>query len=364
MAEGIAILLPIYGDRRHIVACIRSLSNQTLAPGEVLAVDDCNDSATSELVRKELARSGLAHRLIRNPTPRGISESTAQALEASSSNLVGFVDCDDLLSPQAVEKVVAAFETEPIDALSSNFSYFRSSPGKAKPRIRPRQETDTQWVDVVGGENFFTHFRVFRRELISDFDWGQAADGVQDAQLNFHLRNHTFKLLDDYLYFHRVHSNQTSVWMPASRGIALNLSRRKMLKKHLPKPRKTFSNEIILSLNSRLVGTGGVGLHSNGRVISSPFSPAFQANDLNLLIIRLNDFTTDESVAITLAQRKRGTVVGWRIDTVEPRVRELLVQFSGLPNFILCVDQISMSITRALVPAETEIFCQQENISS
>ena len=105
-AGRVAVIIPAK-DRAHLLgATLRSVRHQTLSPSEVIVVDDGSSDATSRV-----AEEGGAT-VIRNS---GVSWGPAKArnvgLERVTGDYVNFLDSDDLLMPNALERLHAAIST-------------------------------------------------------------------------------------------------------------------------------------------------------------------------------------------------------------------------------------------------------------
>lgn len=96
-------IVPAYNEAETVGETVRSLRRQTLAPVEVIVVDDCSTDATAEVA----AAAGAT--VLRPPRNTG-SKAGAQsfALAAVETELVMAVDADTVLAPDAVEKLAPA----------------------------------------------------------------------------------------------------------------------------------------------------------------------------------------------------------------------------------------------------------------
>jgi poly-beta-1,6-N-acetyl-D-glucosamine synthase len=114
-AQGIesrlTAIVPAYNEAETVAETVRSLREQTLAPVEVVVIDDCSTDATAEVARAAGAT------VIRPPANTG-SKAGAQtfALESVRTELVMAVDADTVLSPDAIEELMPALEDPEVAA--------------------------------------------------------------------------------------------------------------------------------------------------------------------------------------------------------------------------------------------------------
>ena len=105
----VSLYIPAYNAATIVNTSIESLLSQTLAPDEILVIDDGSHDATSEIVSryKEI-------RLIRHDRNRGLAAARNTAVRAARNELVGSVDADCAAAPAWLEKLVPAFEDQKI----------------------------------------------------------------------------------------------------------------------------------------------------------------------------------------------------------------------------------------------------------
>lgn len=109
--SNLTAIIPAFNEAESVGDTVRSLLGQTLAPAEVVVVDDCSTDATAAVAKAEGAR------VIRPPANTG-SKAGAQsfALETVTTPLVMAVDADTVLAPDAVEKLLPALDDEDVAA--------------------------------------------------------------------------------------------------------------------------------------------------------------------------------------------------------------------------------------------------------
>lgn len=102
---GLTVLVPAYNEAGSIEDTIRSLQTQTLTPDEIVVIDDCSTDGTAGVAE------GLGVTVIRPPRNTG-SKAGAQtfALAQVRTPMVMAIDADTTLAPDAIERLMRAFE--------------------------------------------------------------------------------------------------------------------------------------------------------------------------------------------------------------------------------------------------------------
>jgi poly-beta-1,6-N-acetyl-D-glucosamine synthase len=110
-AGGLTVIIPAYNEADSIADTIRSLQGQTRVPDEIFAIDDCSTDATAEVA------AGLGVTVLRPPRNTG-SKAGAQtfALERVETEMVMAIDADTTLDPEAIERLLPAFEDREVTA--------------------------------------------------------------------------------------------------------------------------------------------------------------------------------------------------------------------------------------------------------
>ena len=107
----LTVLVPAYNEEEHIRQTIRSLQEQTLSPAEIIVIDDCSTDNTGK------AASDMKVTVLRPPVNTG-SKAGAQnyALGYVKTEYTMAVDADTTLAPDAIEKIMQAFDDTEISA--------------------------------------------------------------------------------------------------------------------------------------------------------------------------------------------------------------------------------------------------------
>lgn len=137
MNSDVSVIIPVYNGARFIERTIESVLRQTLAPKEIIIVDD----ASTDETRRCIERVAADHTFIQVPENRGVCHSRNAGIRASTSPLIALSDQDDLWHPEKLARQVAAFEAHPsIELLFTNFNicgmrYLTKAINLQKPRL-------------------------------------------------------------------------------------------------------------------------------------------------------------------------------------------------------------------------------------
>lgn len=112
----VSVIIPVYNGADKLTRCLDSLRGQTLRDIEMIFVDDASSDGTAELLA-QAAREDARIRVITHTENLTASVSRNEGIRAAQGEYITFVDGDDALLPQALEKLVANMERDPVDVL-------------------------------------------------------------------------------------------------------------------------------------------------------------------------------------------------------------------------------------------------------
>ena len=90
----ISVFLPIYNKENYLVNCIENLQNQTLKDIEIVALNDCSNDSSLEILNN-FAKNDQRIKIINNDQNHGLLYSRAMGILNSSGEYLMNLDPDD-----------------------------------------------------------------------------------------------------------------------------------------------------------------------------------------------------------------------------------------------------------------------------
>lgn len=216
----ISIIIPVYNTRpRFLREALQSVFAQTYTNWEICLVDDQSNSPSTIAIFDELAQSPDARvKTLRLEENRGIAGASQAALELADGDYVGFLDHDDLLTPNALSEVVALLrEEQALDFIYTDHVMIdhggRPKHYASKPGWSP---------EFLLSTNYIVHFKVVRRSLLLSIGGLQnEIDNVQDLGVTCALAAAGAKVghVAKPLYLWREHRASVALSTQAKPGI-------------------------------------------------------------------------------------------------------------------------------------------------
>jgi glycosyltransferase involved in cell wall biosynthesis len=107
MRDGITVLIPVYNGARYLSECIQSVVDQTLPAAEIIIVDDGSQDNTPEVAQAWSARVRY-HRVPHG----GLPYARNHGLRFTETELIAFIDSDDIWLPRKLELQMTALSRE------------------------------------------------------------------------------------------------------------------------------------------------------------------------------------------------------------------------------------------------------------
>ena len=153
----ISIIVPFHNAGDTLEACLKSVSGQSFGDWELILVDDGSTDGSAEAAR-EYAGSDPRVSLVRLAPGEGVSGARNAGLGRVRGEYFTFLDADDLLAPEALERLEKLLRENGADLAAVGFSQFAGEPPVPEHGIRPAGVGDVRRLD---GKEFLTE-RVLR----------------------------------------------------------------------------------------------------------------------------------------------------------------------------------------------------------
>jgi glycosyltransferase involved in cell wall biosynthesis len=110
MNKKVSIIIPVYNVELYLEECLDSVVNQTFTDMEIILVDDGSADRSPEIIRS-FAEKDKRIKVITQKNS-GVSAARNTGLRAASGDYILFIDSDDTILPDSVERLYnTAYET-------------------------------------------------------------------------------------------------------------------------------------------------------------------------------------------------------------------------------------------------------------
>lgn len=122
---SVSIIVPVYNVEPYVEDCIRSVMRQTYdGPMECIVVDDCGTDNSMDIVEKLVAEydGPISFKILHHEHNRGLSVARNTGIDAAKGDYLYFLDSDDELTDDCIEKLTESLLKEWYDMIIGNYS--------------------------------------------------------------------------------------------------------------------------------------------------------------------------------------------------------------------------------------------------
>lgn len=111
----VSVIMPVYNAAGTLQKSLDSIKAQTYHDFELVVVNDCSSDGSDSILEGFAGNSGVNCRIVRQEKNAGVAAARNRGLELSNGEYVAWVDADDVIAPDALEKAVEAAENGDAD---------------------------------------------------------------------------------------------------------------------------------------------------------------------------------------------------------------------------------------------------------
>lgn len=158
MKPEFSILMANYNNDKYITTAIQSVIDQTQKSWELIIIDDCSTDNSIKIIKPFLWDKRI--KLLRNKNNIGYIRTLKKLINKSTTEIVGILDSDDMLSRDAIETIITGYKKNP--DFGFIYSQFIICDKNLKPlktgycKIIPKGKTNLY-------KSYASHFKTFKK---------------------------------------------------------------------------------------------------------------------------------------------------------------------------------------------------------
>lgn len=162
----ISIIIPVYNNEKYIEKCICSIQKQTFSDIEIIIINDGSTDGSGRILRKLEAQDSRI--LLLKQENQGVAVARNLGVEKATGKYITFVDGDDYLEIDYIEKMYVQAEKNKSDMVICGLTYVDES-GKELNKIVPgvyKRLENEEWTFRISA--VCSH--LYRRELWKEYN--------------------------------------------------------------------------------------------------------------------------------------------------------------------------------------------------
>ena len=145
----ISIIVPVYNVEPYIRECFSSIAAQTYkGEMECIFVDDCGQDKSVEILGELIANyhDGISFSIIYHEQNKGLSGARNTGIRHASGDYLYFLDSDDSITPDCIERLVALVEKYPEVWVVQGSAKSKTDWLQLKPKFVPEYSDSFRWI--------------------------------------------------------------------------------------------------------------------------------------------------------------------------------------------------------------------------
>lgn len=177
----VSIIIPNYNKGKYIKEAIDSALNQTYRNIEVIVVDDGSTDNSIDIIEsygKKIMAYFLPHKNANVARNFGLSKSRGEYIQ--------FLDSDDLIEKNKIEKQVKIFQKENVDIVLCYWRHLNNDGSMGDIRKIPEKLEGRELLKWLLIGNWFAQLSpLYKKDFIKDFLWDESLRRAQDSDFHF-----------------------------------------------------------------------------------------------------------------------------------------------------------------------------------
>ena len=219
----VSIIIPVYNVEKYLRQCLDSIINQTFKNFECICIND-NSTDKSYSILEEYANKDNRFVIVNLSENKGQGNARNQGLKIAKGTYITFVDSDDWVTKDYLEKLYNATEKYNSDFVSAKFYLFDNTTNKTEINYRePKISFDTIVVTkndrkkILKNINYLQTSTVcanmFKREFLLSKDMSFKMIKFEDTLFMWEaiIKATNFIFIKDMVYFYRTNRKNSTM---------------------------------------------------------------------------------------------------------------------------------------------------------
>lgn len=206
--KKVSVIIPVYNVEAFLPKCIESVIQQTYSNIEIILVDDGSRDSSLSICENYAAK--YDNIIVLKQDNSGVSRARNHGIDVSTGEYIAFVDSDDYIREDMIDKMVSRCEETESDLVICNYTKVSEKEDKIRENDYVRDEVASarealSWLNRPHGWSYVVVWnRLYKKELFDNlrFDEGKIHEDEIIAHKLF-LKCQCIAGMSDNLYFYR-----------------------------------------------------------------------------------------------------------------------------------------------------------------
>lgn len=187
----VSVIIPVFNTGKDCIALLEKLLDSTYKNIEIICIDDGSKDDSYKILSDFAKKHGNI--VVKTQKNAGPSAARNTGIKLAKGDYISFIDSDDLVAADFIEKLVTEYEKKKVIIASSAIHYNRLKRGKAHDDFtnpsRARKKNETLWEYIlylmrVDGRMYGAVTKLFRRDIVAknNLEFDTTMDFAEDTK--------------------------------------------------------------------------------------------------------------------------------------------------------------------------------------
>lgn len=211
MTDLISIIIPVYNQEKYLAETLNSVISQSYSNWECILVNDGSRDDSVNIIKQYVKQDNRFQFI--NSENKGVSHARNLALNQVKGDFVLFLDGDDLIHPEKLQKTISSFEeNKDLSIVFNQTIYFQDTikntlyPFNINPQLLNFNDILLFWNEKI---IIPIHSAIIKRTLLDEIKFNTELTAQEDwlVWLQLFKKNPNVKVLDEVLSYYRKHDS-------------------------------------------------------------------------------------------------------------------------------------------------------------
>lgn len=206
----LSIIIPVYNSEKYLKRCLDSVANQkTKYNFQVICINDGSTDSSPEILKMYMNK--IKDFYVINQENQGISISRNNGIKASSGKYLGFIDNDDWITEDYIEKLLDRAYSTDADIVKCNHINYSIDMDCSTGVIRHEDASIKKFGLNIMEFKGYIWGGIIKREMFKDIRFPENY-WYEDIMMRFTLMRlaNDFEYIDENLYYYALHKTNAS----------------------------------------------------------------------------------------------------------------------------------------------------------
>lgn len=169
MGNKVSVIVPAYNSERFIEKCIDTVANQTYKDLEMIIINDGSTDSTLDIINKNIEKNDWLRVITIENHGQGYARNLG--IKEAKGDYILFLDSDDLLKPETLEKAVSRIEKDHSDLVMFDWERYSDEDKKVRKSSKKsfftkNKLTGKDCIDILQLKAYYTVAALYSRKFL------------------------------------------------------------------------------------------------------------------------------------------------------------------------------------------------------